>query len=98
MAGRGVVLAIVLHLSQLLSCQFPAGFTPSPARGRARFLRPQTHHLTVEGKDPRMGIFRQLLLEGAHKALQVLLPAILHVLLGNRGLVSRRVSMATCDS
>lgn len=43
-----------------------------------------------------MGIFRQLLLEGTHKALQVLFPAILHMLLKNKEVSSQQKGQHGC--
>lgn len=47
-----------------------------------RLGRERPHHLAVQGVDPWVGVSWELFLKGLHEALEALLPAILHMLLG----------------
>lgn len=57
---------------------------PTPAascRAATEHTRRATHHFTVEGKNPRVGIFRKFFIKSPYKAFEVFLPAVLHMLL-----------------
>lgn len=64
-----------------LTCSILRPMPAASCRAATEHMRRATHHFTVEGKDPWVSIFRKFFIESLHKAFEVFLTAVLHVLL-----------------